>query len=336
MKRRVWALAAASVLSGWANAQTPTTPATNVPAPNASKDAAPEPGVMVLRTAGQPDRKVKVLKSTKQPDGRVITEVKDMTTGETMLVADRAPGGKNDAVAQDVKPTASMVAKPSSLAADLKTPPTTLLPKAKSRDTDPLLNAPKSSSPAAMTASAAPLPADPVVPDSKPMTQTNAKPAAKSMVMPSAIAPKAQTVPVPMPRTQAPALLPMKAVASANSPIHVVLPVGYVPAEFRMKDETAQDVAALQSASRPSVRQDAATALAEGRYGSRMEVKTILANTAMHDPAPVVRAHCITCLGKLGFTTPEYLGYLRQCSADTDSDVKLAAANALMKIEPKR
>ena len=335
MKRRVWALAAMSVLAGWANAQTPTTlPATNVPAPTASKEAATEPGIVILRTAGQPDRKVKVVKSTKQPDGRVLTEVKDATTGETLLVADRAPGGKTDQVIPAMKSTTTL--KPTTLASDLKGPPTTLLPKAKTRDLDPFLGQAKSNSPAAMTAKASPMPADAIAPVPNRLNAPFPKSESKPIAMPSAVAPKATTAQVSMSSDTAPAMLPTRTVARSNNPIHVILPVGYVPAEFRMKDETAHDVASLQQASRPTVRQDAATALAEGRYGSRMEVKTILAGAAMHDPAPVVRAHCITSLSKLGYISPEYVGYLRQCSADASPEVKAASAEALFKLEPKR
>ncbi|MFO0934969.1 MAG: HEAT repeat domain-containing protein [Gemmataceae bacterium] len=335
MKKRMWALATTSVLAGWASAQTPSNlPATNVPAPATGKDAAQEAGIVLLRTANQPDRKVKVIKSTKQADGRILTEVVDIKTGETLLVADKAPGGKSDTVAPATTPVPAAKATTPAPATPAVTMPTvdTMpsidkkpmpdLPVAKPRDVDPLLNGAKTkSAPASkptMTTKAAP-------PVAVAATPAPAPSPAKPMVIPTTVAGKAT-----------PTMPPATVSVRDNAPIHVTLPVGYVPAEIRMKEETAHDIATLQSASRPSMRQDAATALAEGRYGSRMEVKAILAGAAMHDPAPIVRAHCIESLSKLGYNSPEYVGYLRQCTADASSDVKTAASEALTKLEPKR
>ena len=314
MMRRAWALAAAGVVAGWAGAQTPTTAPSPKPAtPKAGTEAAPGAGVMVLKTAGQPDRKVRVVRSTKSADGRVVTEVKDVATGETLLVSDTSKGGRTDAVVATTPQLPPV--KPSNFVADVKGAPTALIPKAKVRESDPLLNG-GSKSPAAMT----------VATKSKPTETPKALPA----TMPSAVAAKA-AAPSPFP-----AVLPANAIAKAGDAVHVILPVGYVPAEFRMKDETAGSVATLQQAARPTLRQDAATALAEGRFGTRPEIKSILAGAAMHDPAPVVRAHCVTCLSKLGYCEPQYVAFLRQGTVDTDPGVKAAVAEALAKLEPRK
>ena len=355
MKRRVLAMAAVTVVAGWANAQSPNqSPATKVPVSETGKDAAPETGTMLLRTSGQPDRKVKIVKSTKSADGRVITEVKDIATGETLLVANQAASKKS------ALPAPAPSTKPTTFISDIKGPPMPMIsnaksrevetsaitsnekiatsssvPKSKSRDVDPLLNGMTVGTPAAMTSMAKPIPADSIELDpvraKRSFQAMENKPQPKTREMPSAVTPAITPVAV----SKAPGFLPAVTVAKTNSPMHVVLPVGYVPAEIRMKEETAHSIAALQSASRPTIRMDAASALADGRFGSAMEVKMMLANAAMHDPAPVVRSHCITCLSKLGYTSPEYVGYLRQCSFDLDHGVKCAASEAMTKLEPR-
>jgi hypothetical protein len=88
----------------------------------------------------------------------------------------------------------------------------------------------------------------------------------------------------------------------------------------------------LFQALRPSVRERAATALSEGRYCSWPEVKATLAQAALSDPAPAVRAHCIEQLSKLGYTEASYVGYLGACAESGDPAVKQAASAALGKL----
>lgn len=297
-------------------------PATNgVPAAMkaaANEAAATAPGTMVLRTKGQPDRKVVIVKSTKTDNGRVFTEVRDIATGETFLVADQSAGGAKDVPAKnpnslvtkskpDPKPEAKKAAAP--------------LPKAKLREIDPLISTAKtkdvSASKAKPVAAAPPAKAEP-----KKLPASAMKTVANAMPSPFA-ADKPQPLMMPKP-------------GMGNDPIHVVLPVGFVPPEFRMKSETADTMTTLQTAMRPTARQDAATALAEGRYADKMEIKMALAQSAMHDPAPVVRAHCIDCLSKLGYCAPEYVAHLRQCAAGSEPCLKVAASNAMAKLEPKK
>jgi hypothetical protein len=287
-------------------------PATTV-APAASGAQTPAPGTMVLRTKGQPDRHVIIVKSTKSDNGRVFTEVKDVKTGETFLVADQSAGGMKDVPAT---PSKAMMPKPEAKKAAGP------LPKAKPRSSDPLVAPVKSKDISTSTAKAVA-----TAPAPKPAVAEPKKLPASAMTldpngMPS---PYAADKPVLAPKP-----------VTGNDPIHVVLPVGYVPPEFRMKTETAETMTALQSAMRPTARQDAATALAEGRYADKMEIKMALAHSAMHDPAPVVRAHCIDCLSRLGYCAPDYVDHLRQCAMGQESCLKVAASNALMKLEPKK
>jgi hypothetical protein len=108
------------------------------------------------------------------------------------------------------------------------------------------------------------------------------------------------------------------------------LPSPTVPAQ--MLEEVQPFVNELFQALRPSLRERAATALAEGRYGSRPEVKATLAYAALTDPAPDVRAHCIAQLAKLGYHEASYLAYLDACAASGHAVVKQAAVAALTKL----
>lgn len=382
MMRRMWAVAAASAVAGWATAQTPSSAtASSAPAAAASKDAAAESGVMIFRSPGQPDRKVKLIKTTQLEDGRVVTEVKDVKTGETLYVA-------SGTAAQPIKPKVvstlakDVVAKPTTFTKSVGDAPASTRPaKPQLAPTMPTsvaapavdlpsvtLPAPKtlkadaatepqaiikptttSKSPAAVAA-IAPVTPPTVVKEPGRLSKAFSKPsAAKSETLVPAkstvLAPSAMPVVAPSPApistttsTPAPIPTPMpsNAVGVAGEPLKVSLPVGVVPVEFRMKSELAADAATLRLAIRPTQRQDAATALAEGRFGSSSEVKTILAGCAKSDPAPVVRAHCIDCLSKLGYAEADHVAYLRQCLMDSDDAVKTAAANALVKLQPKK
>jgi len=121
------------------------------------------------------------------------------------------------------------------------------------------------------------------------------------------------------------------------------MPLAYMqpgPAEYRvedrMEDETKAVVADLTKALMPSVRERAATALAESRYGWKPEIKTHLATAARHDPAPSVRAHCIGLLAKLGYHESLYLAYLEEVAATGSPEVQKAAKAALTKLAPRK
>jgi hypothetical protein len=387
MKRRMWALAAMTVFAGGATAQVPAkAPAAKTPSSATGKDAGTNAGVMVLRTPGQADRKVKIVKATKLEDGRTVTEVKDVATGETLYVQDKPAvqpkpepkavttladdlAKKPTTLAESMKPSlpampvelpaiempSISLPAPTTLKADVAKMPTTVaetikspdLPKAKPID-PAALPLPKSTA-ATAAKSTMPTKAEPAAPkstvaktDPKPTPATPSKvptvtrtakaketlvPAKPDVVVPAAVPAMPANLPLPM---------PSGAVGRAGESLNVQLPVGVIPVEFRMKDETSADVASLRTAMRPTERQNAATALADGRYGSQAEIKAVLAASAKGDPAAVVRAHCITCLSKLGYCEPDHVAYLRQCTMDGDNDVRSAAANALVKLMPKK
>jgi hypothetical protein len=91
----------------------------------------------------------------------------------------------------------------------------------------------------------------------------------------------------------------------------------------------------LANALRPSVRERAATALAGGRHASHPEVKKLLAQAAMTDPAGSVQAHCVRVLAALGYHAPEYVEFLQASVGGTHPALKQAAASALARLTPR-
>jgi hypothetical protein len=118
-------------------------------------------------------------------------------------------------------------------------------------------------------------------------------------------------------------------------PAAAPMPAGPMKPSEQMRAELEPCVEALTGHARPSARMDAATALADGRYAGRKEVKQVLATAAAGDPAGVVRAHCIGCLSKLGHADPDHVRKLHAWSADKDPTVRQAAQAALAKLAPK-
>jgi hypothetical protein len=115
-----------------------------------------------------------------------------------------------------------------------------------------------------------------------------------------------------------------------------VTPVAFITPQIRMADEMHGFVTALHSSPSEAERAMAVKALADGRYGSRMEVKALLFRAAQTDPCPAVRARCISHLCKLGYFDPAFLGNLHACLADgTPKEVRTAAADALVKMSPR-
>jgi hypothetical protein len=148
------------------------------------------------------------------------------------------------------------------------------------------------------------------------------------------------SVPAPLPVPSVPGLPSIPPVPGAQSAAPnydpAVTPVAFVTPQIRMADEMHGFVSALQSSPSEAERAMAVKALAEGRYGSRMEVKALLFQAAKADPCPGVRARCIAHLCKLGFFDATFFGYLQSCLADgTPKEVRTAAADALVKMSPR-
>ena len=162
----------------------------------------------------------------------------------------------------------------------------------------------------------------PVTPLAEPKAATVVQPAAAPPVLAAPPAPTPAPAPLPPPVELASRVAPAAPVAEPVPPV--------VPAQLLA--EVQPFVNELFQALRPSLRERAATGLAEGRYGSRPEVKATLARAALTDPAPEVRAHCVAQLANLGYYEASYLAYLDACAASGHPVVKQAAVAALTKL----
>jgi hypothetical protein len=101
--------------------------------------------VVTLRTAGQPDRKLQILKTERLPDGKILTEVRDLATGQVFTVADTKVLGSSEpgqSALPKVAPAAVTVtppAQPPQYLPGTNVTQSNLLPLAKPRQSDPLL-----------------------------------------------------------------------------------------------------------------------------------------------------------------------------------------------------
>jgi len=329
--------------------------------------------IVRMRTAGQADRQLKVLRVTSYTEGESVAEVQDMQTGQTFTLPGKvvamlpkeaasapppaplqptpparpAPGVTQPVTVEkptpkpapepDPQPQPKVLFIPSTAPESVAEPkaPTVAEPK---REAAPA-RAPGASlvwRPRAGEAPAlAPAPLEPGKSDRwVPMRRFNAVP-------PQSLAPSLQTIARGSSETGRevedgpPAVrLIRPSVVEERSEL---VPVAYRTVEAHIRDEVQGYVYELGSALRPSVRENAAICLAEGRFGSRREVKTVLAKAAVADPAPSVRAICIELLLKLGYHDPEYMAYLQMASVPGAGPtlVRAAAKEALAKLTPR-
>ncbi len=271
----------------------------------------PTSGTIRMHSAGQPDHVLKVVKTERMSDGHVLVELKDVKTGDVYTLMD---------------PSFAVQLKPA------ERPPTPT-------KSEPLPNPVPPISPEAEFP--IPIPAAPSISPPAVASIGTQRPLPISVNSPV-------NVPVPSSReVRLPDLAPLPLQPVSLAPRETIRPYvqssvnaataryGTEPPEVRMQREIAPWVAELTRALRPSVRMDAATALAEGRYGWRDEVKAHLMQAAATDPAAVVRAHCISLLSTLGYAETEYRNFLASCSADRSADVRVAASIALARLEPR-
>jgi len=142
-----------------------------------------------------------------------------------------------------------------------------------------------------------------------------------------------QPLPAAVPQAIVQTSLSLSSSASAQPELITADVLARMPAQ--MAEELQPYLIDLSRALRPSLRQRAASGLADGRYGSRPEVKAVLARAALLDPAPAVKAHCIHLLSKLGYHESSYLDYLDSCAESAEATVKQAAVDAVAKLRTK-
>ncbi|MBN9523373.1 HEAT repeat domain-containing protein [bacterium] len=161
---------------------------------------------------------------------------------------------------------------------------------------------------------------------------TSRPPAADPVPTPSVPVP---SVPVPVPLPTIPSVPPGAQSLRPGQPVHVILPVGYVPAEVAMADDLRPYAAALKDAPAPSVRLLAAKGLADGRHGSTDLVKALLFTATQHDPAATVRAGCIDHLVRLGYHHPDFVSHLRRLADGPEGEERDAARTGLGRLTPR-
>jgi hypothetical protein len=291
-----------------------------------------------MHTAGQPDRLLKVVKSERLSDGHLLVEVKDVNSGVTYLLLDPSFAGQlksvqhppsvvsvNPPVAVAPPQSNGIVQTPRGILGRVPAEPTlAAIPQARFASPLPF------ELPPTLVAS---VPAINPIPEVTPkLTPTlpappPARPLNRGVLLPE----------LPTPPLQPVSMAPIERIRPyVSNSLNAVTPrLGTEPPEVRMAREIAPWVADLTHAIRPTVRMDAATALAEGRYGWRDEVKAYLARTAKSDPAAVVRAHCISLLSTLGYAELDYRNFLASCATDRSADVRVAATIALARLEPR-
>ncbi len=165
-----------------------------------------------------------------------------------------------------------------------------------------------------------------------PMPLPTSRPAATPVPVPT---PLPSSVPVPVPLPTIPSVPPGGQSLRPGEPVHVVLPVGYVPAEVAMADDLRPYAAALKDAPAPSVRLLAAKGLADGRHGSTDLVKALLFTATQHDPAATVRAGCIDHLTRLGYHHPDFVAHLRRLADGSEGEERDAARAGLSRLTPR-
>ena len=103
----------------------------------------------------------------------------------------------------------------------------------------------------------------------------------------------------------------------------------------QMRQEVGPMLYEMGHALRPSLRQRAVSIVAYGRFGWRPEVQNAIAQVAINDPAPEVRAFCIATLSNLGYDESVYLSHLAQWAESPSTDaVQQTAYSAYSKLSP--
>ena len=358
---------AALLMAGGGFGQSPTTLST-VPVALAQPRPPVDPPIVLMRTAGQPDRQLKVLKQSSFSDGESIAEVQDVVNGQVFTLP-----GKVVALLPKMAGTTVPIPPPVIVAPPIRQfPPEPKLQSqpAKSvappRDDQPMpkarfIPAPPIEPILIQQVNAKLPPALPVpVPGEslvwRPRTDANPVLAPTPVAKPDRWQPTKRLAPsslqslAPTVRTIARGTYQSGHDEDIDEPLAVRLirprvgeervefvPVAYRSIETLIREETREYVFDLVSALRPSIRENAALCLAESRYGSRPEVKNALARAAVADPAASVRAKCIELLMRLGYHEPEYLAYLQIAAVPGEAPtmVKAAAKEALAKLSPR-
>jgi hypothetical protein len=310
---------------------------------------APTADVFISKSPGQPERRLKLLSTGTGPDGQGFAEVQDAASGVRYTLPTAALAGMRRATAADPAPPPP--AKPA-LGSGGKFPTTMTLPEPPAGSFSPFAARPQPApQPPPKPRWGESPPRTPTTPPSleTPLTNlvTPVKPAAvprPDPLPPFALDPPRPSPPpppviLPPPVAEPPPLVrPAQFVLAPPSVVRVSVPEAMVPvrtADDQLRAETDPFAHDLVHALRPSVRERAATALAGCRHASHPEVKRLLAQTAMTDPAPTVQAHCVRLLSELGYHAADYREFLEASGAADHPGLRQAAAAALARLTPR-
>jgi len=260
---------------------------------------------IIVRTGAKGDRRCVVVAAKPQADGSVEYRMKAIDTGEVLTIYDRTG---------TVKPVPATllgaVPKPS-----LNTGPLMTHGKPEA-EAAALVKAPARPAPGVQTPTivrrdprpAGPVPADAALPPS---------------TIGSALMKTADPAPVSMARVPA-----QKATMSEPVSMGFVIPVNNSQATPKAKnyDREERIVALadkLKNELRPSARETAAEALAEGAGAESAPVRSLLLTAAASDPSPNVRATCVRCLAKIGVRDSAFMAMVANGKLDPDVRVRI-------------
>jgi hypothetical protein len=144
-------------------------------------------------------------------------------------------------------------------------------------------------------------------------------------------------VPTPLPLPPAPMVpglpsipIPPSGMSKNNS--EVIQANCVSPETAALMKDIKPYVTVLRTAWAPSERVQALQSLAGCRHASTETVKSVLFNSCVADPCPLVRACCIDELCKLGYYDPAFLQHLTKACNDPTECVRDAAKEALKRM----
>jgi hypothetical protein len=132
-----------------------------------------------------------------------------------------------------------------------------------------------------------------------------------------------------------PAMVPMM-------PVMPVQPAGYAnPAMDRPGMPMGplslqQKINILQTSIYPTTREEAVISLCEGDYCGHPQVVQLLMRVAKDDPAPTVRAACVSGLARMNVTSEPMMQTLNTLKSDSDPRVRQAVEEAMSRLSPSR
>jgi hypothetical protein len=284
---------------------------------------------IMIKLGDKPERRCVVVSVKAQPDGLVEYQLKAIDNGETLTVFDR-PGTVLAKPLPTVDPNAP---KPQSsqsdplLASSIRRPSTGFeRPTSAQLAASPFLTQPRTTAPSATE----PLPSGikkTVVVYREPRTKQELVAQQPVELPPSTIASQPKPTPDPVPVQQARTPLVNTTMSDPVS-MGFVIPVSNASTTPKTKQYEREDRIVmlgerLRNELKPSARELAAEALAEGAGADSAAVRSQLLTAAANDPAATVRATCVRCLVKIGVRDQALAALILTAKQDPDARVRI-------------